>query len=171
MTTSIGLIGSMRRLDEERAAVRMEDVYATDAADLWSALTEPDRLARWIGNVEGDLRVGGVLSVRLTSSFEGAGTIDVCDAPHRLVVRLEPDTADETEIEAVLTPAGDGTRLVVEERGLPVETIEGYGAGWQTHVEDLATYLSGGEPGPWRERWQQLKPAYAERGADLRAGG
>ena len=35
------------------------DVYDTDLADLWSAITEPDRLARWVATVEGDLRLGG----------------------------------------------------------------------------------------------------------------
>ncbi|WP_344151009.1 SRPBCC domain-containing protein [Nocardioides koreensis] len=29
--------------------------------DLWSALTDPSRLARWLGEVEGDLRPGGEL--------------------------------------------------------------------------------------------------------------
>ena len=46
------ILGSMRRIDERRGAVRVEDVYDTDIADLWSAITEPDRLARWIATVE-----------------------------------------------------------------------------------------------------------------------
>ena len=41
------IIGSMRRIDEKRGAVRVEDVYDTDIDDLWSAITEPDRLAHW----------------------------------------------------------------------------------------------------------------------------
>jgi hypothetical protein len=36
------ILGSMRRLDERRGAVRVEDVYDTEIADLWSAVTEPD---------------------------------------------------------------------------------------------------------------------------------
>jgi uncharacterized protein YndB with AHSA1/START domain len=36
--------------------VRIEDRYATDINDLLSALTDPERLARWHGQVEGDLR-------------------------------------------------------------------------------------------------------------------
>ena len=36
------ILGSMRRIDEKRGKVRVEDVYDTDVADLWSAVTEPD---------------------------------------------------------------------------------------------------------------------------------
>ena len=35
------ILGSMRRIDERRGAVRVEDVYSTDIADLWSAISEP----------------------------------------------------------------------------------------------------------------------------------
>ena len=37
----------------------MEDRYDTDIDDLWSALTDPRRLARWVAEVDGDLRLGG----------------------------------------------------------------------------------------------------------------
>ena len=42
MTTT----GSMRSLDDNRGAVRVEDVYDTDIEDLWEACTTPVRLAR-----------------------------------------------------------------------------------------------------------------------------
>jgi uncharacterized protein YndB with AHSA1/START domain len=153
------LLGSMRRIDERRGAVRVEDVYDTDIDDLWSAVTEPERLARWIAAVEGDLRVGGTVHAKFTSTWEGPGRIDVCDPPHRLLLTMEPGTDDEAEIEAVLTAEGDRTRLVVEERGLPLDTLYKHGAGWQAHIEDLGRYLAGGESN-WRERWIELEPAY-----------
>jgi hypothetical protein len=49
----------MSRLHDDRPAVRLERSYATDAADLWSALNDPVRLARWLTRVEGDLRPSG----------------------------------------------------------------------------------------------------------------
>ena len=60
--------GSLRRLDDGRGAVRMEDLYDTGIEDLWSAVTDPDRLARWVGQVTGDFRPGGRIDVRFTSS-------------------------------------------------------------------------------------------------------
>jgi hypothetical protein len=73
---------------------------------------------------------------------------------------MEPDTPDETIIEAILTPVGDRTRLVIEDRGIPLDELPSHGAGWQAHVEDLAAYLAGREPGPWRVRWTELTPDY-----------
>jgi uncharacterized protein YndB with AHSA1/START domain len=158
-----GILGSMRRIDEKRGAVRVEDVYGTDIADLWSAVTEPDRLARWIATVEGDLRVGGTIQSQFTSTWEGPGRIDVCDPPNHLVVTMEPGTEDEAVIEAVLTAEGERTRLVVEERGLPLDVLYLHGAGWQAHVEDLGRYLAGGES-MWKVRWEELTPAYQSLG-------
>jgi uncharacterized protein YndB with AHSA1/START domain len=147
----------------------MEDVYDTDVDDLWSALTEPDRLARWLATVDGDLRVGGTIRARFTSSWDGPGRIDVCEPPARLLVTMEPGAPDETVIEAVLTPMGERTRLVIEERGLPLDAVAAHGAGWQAHVENLAQHLGGVELAEWKPRWTQLTPEYEERARDLPA--
>ena len=53
-------IGTVRALDERRGATRVEDAYDTDIDDLWEACTKPERLARWIAEVSGDLRVDGI---------------------------------------------------------------------------------------------------------------
>jgi len=154
------ILGSMHRSDGTAGVVRVEDVYDTDIADLWSALTTPDRLARWMADVQGELSAGGTFQARFTSSWEGTGRIDVCDAPHRLLVTLSPGTDEENTIEANLSAEGDKTRLVIVERGLPLETIHFHGAGWQSHIEDLRHYLGGGES-HWKERWEELTPSYA----------
>jgi uncharacterized protein YndB with AHSA1/START domain len=153
------ILGSLRRLDENRGAVRVEDVYDTDIDDLWSAITEPDRLARWIATVEGDGQVGATVQVAFVSEWEGPARIDVCDAPRRLLVTLEPGTEDEAEIEATLTPDGPRTRLVVDHRGRLLDVLHLHGAGWPVHLEDLHRYLTGTEPS-WRARWEELIPAY-----------
>jgi hypothetical protein len=72
---------------------------------------------------------------------------------------MEPDTEDETELEAWLTEEGNRTRLVVEERGLPLDRLYFHGAGWQAHLEDLARALVG-KPSAWNTRWTELTPAY-----------
>jgi uncharacterized protein YndB with AHSA1/START domain len=159
---SRGLVGSLHAVDG-KAVVRMEDSFDTDIDDLWSAITDPERLARWIGKVEGDLRLGGEFRAGFTSSYEGPGRVDVCDPPRRLRVTMDPGDDDETVLEAELSPDGDGTRLVVEERGFPLDSAAGYGAGWQAHIEDLAAHLTGRQPADWRTRWAELKPAYLHR--------
>jgi uncharacterized protein YndB with AHSA1/START domain len=46
------VVGSLRAVNG-KAVVRMEDDFGTDAEDLWSALTDPQRLARWVARVDG----------------------------------------------------------------------------------------------------------------------
>jgi uncharacterized protein YndB with AHSA1/START domain len=58
-----GVVGTLRAVDG-KGVVRMEGAYDTDIEDLWTALTDPRRLSRWIADVEGDLRLGGVFRAR-----------------------------------------------------------------------------------------------------------
>ena len=166
------LTGTMRALDDTRGAVRVEDVYDTDIDDLWEACTTPERLARWIAEVSGDLREGGMVDVVFTSTWSGPARIEVCDAPHHLLLTAEPGADDETEMEVWLTAEGSQTRLVVEERGLPVGQLHFYGAGWQVHLEDLGRSLASRGPAhvggwsaqtaapAWERRWTELTPVY-----------
>jgi uncharacterized protein YndB with AHSA1/START domain len=57
------MLGHLRSADG-MGVVRMEDRFDTGIDDLWSALTDPRRLVRWIGDVEGDLRLGGEFRFR-----------------------------------------------------------------------------------------------------------
>jgi len=160
------ILGSLRSADG-KAAVRMEDRYDTDIDDLWSALTEPRRLARWIGEVEGDLRLGGEFRFRFfATGAEGTGRVDACEPPRRLLLTMEPSQPDEDVIEVTLAGDGDQTILVWEERGMPLDQLAAFGAGIQIHVEDLAAYLAGRERGDTKARWNKLLPAYQ----DLNAG-
>ena len=77
---------------------------------------------------------------------------------------MNPLGPDTTVIEAVLIPEGDGTRLVVEERGLPVAELPSYGAGWHAHLEDLARHVGGRDEVAWDARWTELTPLYRMRG-------
>ena len=168
-------IATMRAIDDSRGAVRVEDVYDTDIEDLWKACTTPERLARWLAHVSGDLHQGGTVHAVFTSTWSGPARIDTCDAPHHLLVTTQPGTDDEAEIEAWLTEEGGGTRLVVEERGLPLGGLHFYGAGWQVHLEDLARSLATGggahpggwseqQPAPaWHQRWTTLTPEYEQQ--------
>lgn len=158
--------GSIRFGEAGKGSIHMEGIYDTTCDDLWSACVNPGRLSHWIATVEGDLRVGGSIHARFTSSWDGPGRINICAPLQRLVVTMEPGTPDETVIEALLTPIGQQTRLVVEERGIPQAELAAHGAGWQTHTEDLGTYLAGAEPGEWRARWAELLPRYQSLAAE-----
>ena len=162
----LGSLGSA----EGKGIVRMEDRFDTDIDNVWSALTDPSRLARWYGEVEGDLRLGGEYRVRLfASGWEGTGRVEACEPPQRLLVlNQNADEPDEHVIEATLTADGDQTIEVWEERGMPLDLLSAYGAGVQLHVEDLADHLAGRERrDDTKARWDELHPAYQGLAANL----
>src|SRR5260370_4508166 len=161
------IAGSLRSGDG-KGVVRMEDRFDTDIGDLWSALTDPLRLARWIGEVEGDLRLGGEFRFRFfASGSEGTGRVEACEPPRRLLLTMALGQPDEDVIEATLTPDGGQTILVLEERGMPLDLLAAYGAGVQIHVEDLAAYLAGRDRVDAAARWGELQPAYQDLAANV----
>ena len=163
------ILGSLGSADG-KGVVRMEDSLDTDIDDVWSALTDPSRLARWYGEVEGDLRLGGEYRARLFSSgWEGTGRVEACEAPQRLLVRIkDADEPGESVIETVLSADADQTIVIWEERGMPLDLLSAYGAGVQIHVEDLADHLAGRERrDDAKARWDELHPAYQDLAADL----
>ena len=171
------ILGSLRSADGQ-GVVRVEDRYDTDIDDLWSALTDPGRLARWYGEVAGDLRPGGEFRMHVDDAgMDVTGRVEACEPPRRLrVTTRETDESyrpgngvppfDEIA-EATLTADGDQTILVIEVRGMPLDKIAFYGAGWQIHAENLAVYLSGRERGDTEARWTELVPPYQDLAANI----
>ncbi|MBU2668381.1 SRPBCC domain-containing protein [Actinoplanes bogorensis] len=169
------ILGTLRSTGDS-GVVRIEDRYDTDAGDLWSAVTDPDRLARWWGKVDGDLRPGGGITLFVESAqLTSTGRVEICEPPRHL--RVSSRETDESwagsapgapppfdsVIDVTLTPDGDHTILVIEVTGLPLSKIAGYGAGWQMHAENLATYVTGHDNHSGAEkRWAELLPPYEE---------
>jgi uncharacterized protein YndB with AHSA1/START domain len=161
------ILGSLRSADG-KGVVRMQDRFDTDIDDVWSALTDPLRLARWIGEIEGDLRLGGEYRYRFfASGSEGTGRVEACEPPRRLLLAHGLGEPYEKVIEATLAADGDQTILVVEERGMPLDLLAAYGAGVQVHVEDLAAHLAGRERCDADARWDELQPAYEDLAANV----
>jgi len=171
------ILGSLRSADG-KGVVRIEDRYDTDIDDLWAAITDPARLARWHGQVEGDLRPGGAFRVYLAADdIESTGRVEACEPPRRLLVTTrETDESyrkgqgvppfDES-IEVTLTADRDQTILVIELQGMPLDKIAFYGAGWQIHAESLAAHITGRERGDSEARWNELVPSYQALAAEV----
>jgi uncharacterized protein YndB with AHSA1/START domain len=164
--TNTHLMGSLSAAGG-KGVVRVEDRFDVSSDALWSALTDPRRLARWLGEVEGRLRLGGMFQAHFfASGWRGTGRIEACEPGQRLLVATtQEESTEEQVIEVTLTAAGDGTILAWEERGMPTELVAAYGAGVQVHVEDLGAYLAGGGRCDADARFGELYPAYQELAA------
>ena len=168
MTDDASVLGSLHSVDGE-GVVRMEDRLETGIDDLWGALTDPDRLAHWYGEVEGELSQGGEFRLHIALGGERRGQVEACEPPRRLQLTMrdpdpQPGQPKQTVNEARLFAEGAQTRLVWEVRGLPVELLPAYGAGIQIHVEHLADYLNGRELRNVESRWNELFAAYEALG-------
>ena len=161
------ILGTLRSADG-KGIVRVEDRFDTDIGDLWSALTDPRRLVRWMGEVEGDLRLGGEFRARFfASGWKGTGRVQACEPPQRLLLQtMMPGQVGEHFIEVTLTADGDQTILVWEERGMRPDQLPAYGSGIQVHAEDLGAYIAGQERCDAEARWDELLPAYANMAAN-----
>lgn len=155
--------------DGPDAQVRFARVYPTSPGDLWSAVTAPERVARWLGRLSGDLLPGGTFVLDMAddqaedpAGERATGEVLACEAPHRLVLswRFPGEPPSEVEVEVGAHPGG--ALLVLEHRRLSRAAARGYGAGWHTFLDHLDSVLAGGPDG-WTDRFLELLPAYRRR--------
>ena len=86
--------------DGEEVSVRIRRTYDAAIADVWDALTDPDRMKRWFLPVTGDLRVGGSFQLEGNAGGEILG----CEPPRRLRVSFGGPTS---LVELRLSPEGE----------------------------------------------------------------
>jgi uncharacterized protein YndB with AHSA1/START domain len=128
----------------EAVGVLMRRSYGAAIEDVWSALTDPDRMRRWFLPVSGDLRVGG------TFQLEGnaGGEILSCEPPTLLRVTFGGPTS---VVELRLSPNGDETILELEHI-VPLEIAQSaagalyVGPGWDGALMGLDLFLRGEAP-------------------------
>lgn len=174
MARETSVLGSLHSVNGE-GVVRMEAHLNAGIEDVWIALTDPPRLAEWFGDVDGELSQGGEFRVRINLSGAREGKVEACAPPQRLLLSMrdpdpQPGQPEQMVIEAQLTADGARTRLVWEQRGMPVGLLPAYGAGTQIHVEHLADHLGGRELRDIEARWSELFPAYEALGVSCPGG-
>lgn len=137
--------------------VVLRRTYRASIEDVWDAVTDPERLGRWLQPVTGDLRLGG------TYQLEGnaGGEIVQCEPPRLLVVtwvygevegepsrvrvRLGADDRGDTELE--LSHEG-----IIDNNHWATYGPGAVGVGWELSLLGLERHLHGG----------QIEPAEAE---------
>lgn len=131
----------VRNGEAETVVVTLTRTYDADAEDVWEALTDPERLARWFSPVSGDLREGGTFSIQGNAS----GDIRRCEKPTWLSLTFgSPDSI----VDLRLSPAGERTTLELA-HSVPL-AMAGSGAGalypgpgWDGALLGLGIFLRG----------------------------
>jgi len=164
MTTD--LWGVLLRHDTD-VAVRFERRYATTPEDLWSCLTQADRLTRWLGPVYGELRMGGRYELRMGDDAEDSpqnavGQVLECDPPRRLLVSWAFPGEEPTRVAVELRPDGAGAVLVLEHMDLSESAARGYGGGWHASLGQLDDHVAGRPVRSWQDAFELALPHYQE---------
>jgi len=153
--------------DQDRASVRIVDVFDAPREVVFAAWTEPDRLKRWWGPgffetvfAEVDLRRGGRYELLLEpGSMRLVGEFREVTPPHRLVytwrwVEGVPDTR-ESLVTIEFREAGTGTEVVlVHDSFVGPGPVEMYDEGWRSGLDKLRAFLRAKETSN-AERYQR----------------
>ncbi|GAA0276935.1 SRPBCC domain-containing protein [Cryptosporangium japonicum] len=150
-----GQPGEVRHNDDGTETIVLHRTFADPIEDVWAAITESDRLARWIGHYEGTGGTGGTVEFTTTGELDAGGEVDEpatvqiveCSPPHRLVVDMPSYDGGVWHLAATLSGHGSGTTLVFEQRltaGVPAGDIE---AGWRWYLDRLVASIAD-EPMP-----------------------
>jgi len=159
--------------DPARRLAFLDHVLPAGTGDVWQALTDPDRTARWLGRLVGP-PLGPGRRVTLWHDDDVAS--------QHVVVRWEPDRLLEltwdfpderpSRVRFVVGPVGDGgARLTVQHEDL--DDPASYAAGWHRHVEYLDAHLRARDLPPERfwDGYDELLQRYRRAAGDPGPGG
>jgi len=155
-------LGTITQRDGRHVLVQTRE-FRAPIEDVWAAVTEPERLARWIGIWTGDPADGTVQFRMLFEGEEHEGEsmeIRVCEPPHRL--HLTSRVGEEVWLlELDLSHADGVTTLTFSQPGVTQEQAGGVGPGWDYYLDRLVDAETGADPA-LRDFDRDYYPATAE---------
>jgi uncharacterized protein YndB with AHSA1/START domain len=163
--TSTARRGVVTRQDDGRQRLEFRRSWPDPIEDVWSALTEPERLARWIGAYDGARGPGGTGTFTMThEEGEPVGepmTISECDPPRRLVVEWVQQGVEGWRVDLDLSTE-DGRTVLRFVQVFPADAdVTDFAMGWHWYLDKLdAEVGSRPVPADWEAFLIEVGPAY-----------
>lgn len=153
---------SGRRDEREAGWVVLPRTFRMPRDEVWKAVTEPERLERWIGTWSGDPAEGRV-SFRMTAEGEDIPANDYvitgCRPTEHL--GLEADAAGmHFELRLDLSEEDGVTTLLFAQRMSDPEVASSVGPGWEYYLDRLVAAETGGDVAD--VKWDDYYPALAD---------
>ncbi|MFE0677451.1 SRPBCC family protein [Streptomyces sp. NPDC058867] len=141
-------VGTRRVAAGDARTVLLRRSYDAGIADVWDAVTSPERIARWFLPVTGEFKVGG----RYQLQGNAGGEILQCDEPELLRVSwlFGPDPGFSEVAVRLTAEGGESTVLELEHVAVVPEEFWGQygpgatGVGWDLALLGLGMHLAGG---------------------------
>lgn len=182
-------VGNGERNGSPTHIVRVSHSYPTTPANLWSALTDRERVQRWFAKVTGDFKQGGRFSIEGNAD----GDIVSCEPPRLLALTWELG-GNTSWVNVTIEKSDEGALLTLEHEHPTDDKSQAHwdqygpgatGVGWELALLGLDMHLSGdgkstietgatwaeGATGKamlrvWAEAWGK---AHAEAGTDAQS--
>ena len=155
-----------REMRGGNAYIVMTREFRAPIDDVWAAVTESDRLARWIGTWSGDPADGKVL---FQMRYEGDDVpsevfvIDECDEPRRLAITTDASYGEQSvtwHLELDLAEADSVTTLTFAQSVPDPTMAHDVGPGWDYYLDRMVVAESGGDVAA--VLWDDYYPALSD---------
>lgn len=125
----------------------IERTFRAPIDDVWAAVTEPERMARWIGTWSGDPASKRVAFRMLFEEGDSSEEVDIreCDPPRRLAVTTHAG-GQSWQLELDLAENDGVTTLVFTQPAVDGAEAENVGPGWEYYLDRLVRAETGGDP-------------------------
>ncbi len=154
--------------DGELRSLELTRHYRATAAEVWSALTEPERIERWLGcEASVEAALGG--NVHFLWEGEGGGEMNgsiVVLEPERTIEYTWCEGGATSVVRFDLEPDTDGVTLRLLHSQVRKAAAAGLSAGWHTHLDAFGAALRS-EPFEFWPRYRELEPEYVKLAASL----
>lgn len=131
----------------DRCTVVLTRTFDAPIEQVWAAVTESDRTARWFGPWSGDPTTGRVTVV--LSAEEGAPPSEIeireCRAPHVLRTSTQSE-GGAWLLDLELTEVDGSTTLTLTHPDVDPTTVDSIGPGWEYYLDRLVAAETGGDP-------------------------
>ncbi|GAA1935084.1 hypothetical protein GCM10009775_28740 [Microbacterium aoyamense] len=129
--------------DAAQQTVSLAREYRAAPAEVWHAITTPERIARILGALTGPVPTapGDVFHIDIGGERVRRAELMKCAAPYELAYTWWSGDDDPGSVRIRLTPTGDGTRVTITHDRLRPHWTGGYGAGWEASLAALAEVL------------------------------
>jgi len=132
----------------DRLVLTITREFRAPIEDVWASVTEPERLARWIGTFTGDPTSGRVAFLMTAEGATEPEDMEIreCDPPR--VLRVTSHVGEEHwHLDLVLDEQDGVTTLTFAQPAIDPVAAESVGPGWEYYLDRLVAAESGGDPG------------------------